>query len=281
MKQLLKLAAIAVSLFVLQSATAQSTTDSSEKLNPQFKLSVNYNSNLNFFGRTDSLKSSGLFPLAEFWLSSKFYINAAPVFVNNAVQQFDYAGTVATIGYQNVTPDWITGLYLTKPFYKESSELVQSALQLQSGVNLTYRNNIVNINAGGNMMFSDKADFSTSGGLDHIIRIQNNNSVIVIDPSVYVYAGTQNFQRTYYRKNNTGFLLFPGRDQRVTEDVSRFSVLAYEASVPVIYARGKVMLIATPSYIIPQNLITVPGRPDLSERGENTFYTTLTAKYSF
>ena len=281
MKQLLKLAAIAVSLFVLQSATAQSTTDSSEKLNPQFKLSVNYNSNLNFFGRTDSLKSSGLFPLAEFWLSSKFYINAAPVFVNNAVQQFDYAGTVATIGYQNVTPDWITGLYLTKPFYQESSELVQSALQLQSGVNLTYRNNIVNINAGGNVMFSDKADFSTSGGLDHIIRIQNNNSVIVIDPSVYVYAGTQNFQRTYYRKNNTGLLPLPGRDQRVTEDVSRFSILAYEASVPVIYAKGKVMLIATPSYIIPQNLVNVPGRPDLSERGENTFYTTLTAKYSF
>jgi hypothetical protein len=281
MKQLLKLAAIAVSLFVLQSATAQSTTDSSEKLNPQFKLSVNYNSNLNFFGRTDSLKSSGLFPLAEFWLSSKFYINAAPVFVNNAVQQFDYAGTVATIGYQNVTPDWITGLYLTKPFYKESSELVQSALQLQSGVNLTYRNNIVNINAGGNVMFSDKADFSTSGGLDHIIRIQNNNSVIVIDPSVYVYAGTQNFQRTYYRKNNTGLLPLTGRDQRVTEDVSRFSILAYEASVPVIYAKGKVMFIATPSYIMPQNLVTVPGRPDLSERGENTFYTTLTAKYSF
>jgi hypothetical protein len=57
--------------------------------------------------------------------------------------------------------------------------------------------------------------------------------------------------------------------------------LAYEASVPVIYAKGKVMLIATPSYIMPQNLVTVPGRPDLSERGENTFYTTLTAKYSF
>jgi hypothetical protein len=281
MKQLLKLAAVAVSLFVWQSATAQSTTDSSEKRNPQFKLSVNYNSNLNFFGRTDSLKSSGFFPLAELWLSSKFYINAAPVFVNNAVQQFDYAGTVATIGYQNITPEWITGLYLTRPFYKESSELVQSALQLQSGVNLTYRNNIVNINAGGNVMLSDKADFSTSGGLDHIIRIQKNNSVVVIDPSVYVYAGTQNFQRTYYRKNNTGLLPLPGRDQRVTEDVSRFSILAYEASIPVIYAKGKVMLIATPSYIMPQNLVTVPGRPDLSERGENTFYTTLTAKYSF
>jgi hypothetical protein len=38
---------------------------------------------------------------------------------------------------------------------------------------------------------------------------------------------------------------------------------------------------ATPSYIIPQNLLTVPNRPDLSERGENTFYTTLTAKYTF
>jgi hypothetical protein len=51
--------------------------------------------------------------------------------------------------------------------------------------------------------------------------------------------------------------------------------------MPIIYAKGNVMLIATPSYILPQNLVMVPGRPDLSERGENMFYTTLTAKYSF
>jgi hypothetical protein len=279
MKQLQKFIAASVLLLFLQSAKAQNDTTVTK---PQFKLSVNHNTNLNYFGRTDSLKSSGFFPLAELWLTPKFYVNAAPVFVNNALQKFDYAGTVATVGYQNISSRWISSVYLTKPFYKQSSELVQSALKAQSGVNLTYRNNILNINAGGDVKFSDGVDYGATGGVDHIIRIQNKDkSVLIFDPAFYAYAGTQNFQRTYYKKNNSGFLLFPGNSQRVTEDVSRFSILAYEATMPIIYAKGKVMLIATPSYILPQNLVTVPNRPDLSERGENMFYATLTAKFTF
>ena len=279
MKQLQTLLTALFILFLVQAAQAQNDSATTK---PQFKLSVNYNTSLNYFGRTDSLRSSGFFPLAELWVTPKFYVNAAPIFVNNAVQNFDYAGTVATIGYQNISPNWITGVYLLKPFYKESSELVQSALKAQSGVNLTYRNKIVNINAGGDVKFSDKVDYGATAGLDHVIRIENRDkSVVVFDPAFYAYAGTQNFQRSYYKKNNSGFLLFPGRDQVVTEEVSRFNVLAYEASLPIIYAKGKVMLIATPSYIMPQNLVTVPNRPDLSERGENMFYATLTAKYTF
>lgn len=254
----------------------------STKTKPQLKLSINYNSGLNYFGRTDSLKSSGVFPLAEFWITPKFYINAAPIFVNNAVQKFEYAGSVATIGYQNVTDKWITGVYALKPLYKESSELVQSALKAQSGVNLAYLNKIVNLNVGGDVKFSDKVDYGATAGLDHIIRIENtDNSVFVFDPSVYAYAGTQNFQRSYYKKNNSGFLSVPGTEQLVTEEVKKFNILAYEINMPVIYAKNKWMLVATPSYIIPQNLIKVTNRPDLSERGENMFYATMALKYTF
>ena len=262
--------------------TATAQTDTTQKRKPQFKLSLNYNTGLNYFGRTDSLKSSGFFPLAELWLTPNFYVNAAPIFVNNAVQNFEYAGSVATIGYQKVTEKFITGVYLLKPFYKESSELVQSALKAQSGVNLSFLNKYVNLNIGGDLKFSDKVDFGATGGLDHLVRIQNKDkSVLVFDPAFYVYAGSQNFQRSYYKKNNSGFLLLPGNDQLVTEEVNRFSILAYEATVPVVYAKNNWTFVATPSYIMPQNLLTIPGRPDLSERGENMFYATLTAKYTF
>jgi hypothetical protein len=268
--------------FTTLCATATAQTDTTQKSKPQFKLSFNYNTGLNYFGRTDSLKSSGFFPLAELWLTPNFYVNAAPIFVNNAVQNFEYAGSVATIGYQKVTEKFITGVYLLKPFYKESSELVQSALKAQSGVNLSFLNKYVNLNIGGDLKFSDKVDFGATGGLDHLIRIQNKDkSVVVFDPAFYVYAGSQNFQRSYHKKNNSGFLLFPGNDQLVTEEVNRFSILAYEATVPVVYAKNNWTFVATPSYIMPQNLLTIPGRPDLSERGENMFYATLTAKYTF
>ena len=264
---------------IFSSAWAQ--TDSTQT-KPQFKLSLNYNTGLNYFGRTDSLKSSGFFPLVELWVTPNFYVNAAPIFVNNALQSFEYAGSVATIGYQKVTDKWITGVYLLKPFYKESSELVQSALKAQSGVNFSFLNPYINLNLGGDVKFSDKVDFGATGGVDHLVRIQNkDNSVLVFDPSFYVYAGSQNFQRSYYKKKNSGFLLFPGNNQLVTEEVSQFSILAYEATMPVVYAKDKWTFVATPSYIMPQNLVTVPDRPDLSERGENMFYATLTAKYTF
>ncbi len=275
------LLATALCSFLFFTASAQS--DSAKNAKPQFKLSLNYNTGLNYYGRTDSLKSSGFFPLAEVWFTPKFYLNAAPIFVNNSIQHFDYAGTVTTAGYQNVSSKWITGVYVSKPFYKSSSELVQSALKAQSGVNLSFLNKFVNINAGGDVKFSDKTDYGASGGLDHLIRIENKDkSIVVFDPSVYVYAGTQNFQRSYTKKTSGGTLLLPTTGQQVmTEQTIKFNILSYEVSVPVVYVKSKWTFVAAPAYVLPQNLVIIPGRPDLSETGENTFYATLTAKYTF
>jgi hypothetical protein len=48
--------------------------------------------------------------------------------------------------------------------------------------------------------------------------------------------------------------------------------------MPVIYAKDKFQLLITPSYVIPQSLITIEGRPDLSERGKEMFYATMGVK---
>ncbi|MGV3656495.1 MAG: hypothetical protein ACO1NX_01025 [Chitinophagaceae bacterium] len=269
----------AFTLIALQAANAQ--TDSAQKEAETFKISLNYNSNLNYFGRTDSLQSSGFFPMAELWLSPQFYINAAPVFVSNAVQKLDYAGTVATAGYQYLTDKWFSHLYVMKPFYKESSSLVQSALKAQSGVSISNLNKVVNITLGADVKWSDAVDYGATAGLDHAFRVEDKNGIVfVINPSVYAYAGTQRFSQTYTRRKKGGLLL-PGREETVTENYSRFKILAYEASVPLIMAKGSWQLIATPAYVLPQNLLQVPGQPQLSERGSPTFYVTLGAKFAF
>src|SRR6478609_8616275 len=96
-----KILLIAIGMSLVHFCNAQSDTTVKQK--PQFKLSLNYNSALNYYGRTDSLRSTGVFPLAEFWFNKSFYVSAAPVFVNNSVRSFDYAGTVATLGYLHST----------------------------------------------------------------------------------------------------------------------------------------------------------------------------------
>src|SRR5215217_2621372 len=103
MKKIFVLILIAANIY----SNAQ-TADTAQQQGVKFKLSLNFNSGLNYYGRTDSLKSTGVFPLAEVWFSPKFYMNAAPVFVNNKLQTMQYAGSVASMGYLNVTDKWIS-----------------------------------------------------------------------------------------------------------------------------------------------------------------------------
>lgn len=276
MKKLIAILACCL-LFLPFDSNAQ-TQDTIQQEGVKFRLSMNYNSGLNYYGRTDSLKSTGVFPLAEIWFSPKVYINAAPIFVNNKVQTMEYAGSVASIGYLSVSDKWISNLYLVKPFYTESSRLVQSALKAQAGAAFTALNKTLNFSFGGDVKYSNQFDFGAMAGVDHIFRLENkNNSIIVVDPSFTVNAGTQNFSKTYKKK--TGVLL-PG-EQQITETYQKFNVLSFEASIPLIYSKNKLQVTATPAYVLPQNLVTVENRPDLTETGRNMFYTSLAVKYSF
>lgn len=267
-------------LFILLNITAQAQETNQETTPVEFKLSANYNTNLNYFGRTDSLKSSGFFPMAELWINDKFYLNAAPIFVNNKLQSFNYEGTVATLGFQHVTEKLITHAFFMKPLYTQETKLVQSALKAQTGLNLTALNKILNVTVGADLKFSDKTDLGATFGVDHLILFpEKNNMRLIIDPGFYLYAGTQNFSRTYQEKKRNLFLL-PSNNQ-VTKSEQRFNIMALEFAVPFILTKDEFEFAATPSYIVPKNLVVVPNRPDLSEQGENTFYTTFSVKYTF
>ena len=281
MKKLPHLVSLLYATLFFITASAQTDSAVISKDKAHFKFGVYYNSNLNYYGRTDSLKSSGFFPVAEFWVNKNFYITAAPVFIINDAASFDYAGSVLTAGSRfGEEKKYAGNFYVVKPVYKNNSQLVQSALKVQGVFTYTWLTKIINITAGADAKLSDKLDYGATAGLDHIFRIElPGQSVLVIDPSAYVNAGTQQFTKTSYKQS--GFLFFPGVQQQVTEDVSNFNILSYEFSIPIVFAKGKFQLIANPAYVLPQNLITVANRPDLSERGKNLFYATIGAKVNF
>jgi hypothetical protein len=175
---------------------------------------------------------------------------------------------------------WAGNTFIVKPIYRDNSQLVQSALKFQASTSFSWLNKVLNVTGGADVKYSDKLDYGLSAGLDHLFRFQPSaKTVLVIDPSAYVYAGTQQFTQTSYKQS--GFLLFPGVQQQVTEEVKKFVVLSYELSMPVVLARGKWQLIFSPAYVMPQNLVVIPQRLDLSERGKDMFYFTAGAKFSF
>ena len=281
MKQTVNITFLTLLLSIASASFAQQDTVV-QKDETSFKIGLFYNSNLNYYGRTDSLRSSGVFPVAEIWFKNKFYISAAPVFVNNAASSFEYAGTVTSIGYsaKSKNEKSLSNIFLTVPIYQDNSQLVQSALKAQLNSNFSLLNKWININAGGDVKYSDKMDFGLNAGLDHLFRYElKGGMVLAFDPSAYIYAGTQRFTNSYYKKSS--FFFFPGAEQEITEEVNRLNILSYEFSMPVVLGNSKWQLILNPAYVLPQNLITVANRPDLSERGANMFYITAGAKYIF
>ena len=279
MKTKLNLSFIALIVFT---TISYSQEDSLAKKESSFKIGLFYNSNLNYYGRTDSLRSSGIFPLGEFWFNKYVYISAAPVFVNNAVYSMKYAGSVITLGYykKNKSEKFLTHLYFTKPLYESRSQLVQSALKAQATANFSALNKYININFGGDIKLSDKLDYGLTAGFDHLYKKEFADRLFLfLNPTATVNAGTQQFTNTYFKKSN--FLLFPGVEQQVTEEVNKFNILSYEFSMPVILMKNKFQLIVNPAYVIPQNLIIVENRPDLSERGKEMFYITAGVKFIF
>jgi hypothetical protein len=250
-------------------SSAQSQADSTEKKKNVFSGSINYQSKLHYYGRVDSFKSSGLFPILSYEFKNGLYAEGTAVFVQNASQPFAYTGASVEAGYNFPERKHFEGkVFVSKFFYQDQSTLVQSALREQAGINLGYKNKIININGGFDLKFSDETDIGATAGVDHLFvtSIKGwDKAKLAIMPSLTMYSGTQNFTSTYIKKDS--FLGVPFTSEK-TEQVKKFSILAYELSAPLVLVAGKFNAYVMPSYVIPQNLI-------IQEKGENLFYVTL------
>lgn len=281
-KKIITLSIACCFLFTI-AATAQDSTTTTANNKTEVTVSFTYNSAMNYYGRVDSLKSTGFYPYLGVTFKNGLFVNSTFVFTHNSVST-DYAATLLTGGYnfKNKQGSWAGTLSASYYLYKDQSELVQSAIKAEGDFSISNLNKIINTTIGINTKYSNQYDFGVQGALDHIVRIEHpfsNKDVIVIDPTASINAGTQNFTKTYYEKRN--FLILPLPDQQVTENSKQFNILSYEFSVPIIYGIGKFNLVFNPAYVLPQHVITVPGQPALSERADNLFYFTITGKLTF
>jgi len=238
-----------------------------------FVVGITGNSTMNYYGRVDSLKSRGLYPFVGVNFSNGLYVNANFVFIHNSLQS-QYAATLVEGGYNfhNKKNSWSGSLSTTRYIYQGNTDLIQSAIKQSVAASITQLNKVVNITIGGDVKFSSQADPGAQAGLDHIIKFSRvfGKGVIVLDPSVFVYAGTQHFTQTYLQQQH--FLLFPAGEEVVTKDSREFSILSYEASLPMILVYKKYSLILSPAYVLPRHVLT-GNAPAL-------FYTTATLKFT-
>jgi hypothetical protein len=277
MKKVIALFPLAFVCTILQAQEADSLTP---KKKITFTMGVAFNAALNYYGRTDSLKSQGIYPFAGITLNNGLYLFSNFIFINNAVAA-SYAATTVEGGYKfkNKKGNWKGNVFGTRFFYNGDVSLVQSVVKEQAGININNKNKIIAIYGGADAKFSNQTDFGAYAGLDHAFRFDSvgKRGVIVITPSVYSYFGTQRFSKTWMQEKR--FLIIPVGEQAVTQSSSRFNILSYELSCPVIYGIGKMNIIITPALVIPQNVITTNGA--YSPKADNLFYTTAAIRFDF
>jgi hypothetical protein len=259
--------------------TADSTV-TAEKTH--LNIGITYNSTMNYYGRTDSLKSHGLYPFVGISLKDGLYANASFVFIDNS-QRREYAATVLEAGYNFTSRNghWAGNLSATKYYYEQNTGLVQSVIKGIAAASLTNLNKIANITIEADARFSDQVDAGLQGGLDHTIRVPRlfcAKDVLVIDPTATVYAGTQHFTQTFFEEQK--FLFLPAGEQELSSNSQIFSMLAYEVSMPVVYGYKGLNLVLDPAYIVPQHVLLTNGQQAAPGTVSNLFYVTMTVKIS-
>lgn len=231
---------------------------------------VIYNSGLNYYGRVDSLKSKGICPFIGLSLKNGLYVSSTFVFVENSLQS-QYAATLLEAGYNfggnDAANHWSGNLAVSRFLYQPQTDLVESVVKEMASASITRLNKIANLTLTASARWSSQVDYNGQAGLDHIIRIPNvfsKKGVLVFDPTATVSAGTQNFTTTYYQEKQ--FLFIPVQQQQISATSRQFNLLAYELSCPIVYGLGKIRLMLTPAYVLPQNIIAG------AELGSNLFY---------
>lgn len=235
---------------------------------------------LHYYGRTDNQKSNALLPTVLVQFDSiGLYASGTSVLLSNKIQSLDYAGTIAELGLRFGKSTGITGNIYGNKFVYNTTQLPQSVLKEQVGLNLNYLSKVINITSGGSAAFSDnRTDFFTTGGLNKNFTILNGKSVFVITPSAVINAGSQNFTSAYYKQNTVAGI--PVNNTLVMQRGRRFNILSYEFSTPVIWAYKNLFLIATPTFVMPESIINMPNFPQYSENAQNLFFVNVTALYS-
>ncbi len=264
---------VVMGLFVFHDSHSQNIEDSATN---EFTAGINYQSALHFFGRVDSLKSSGLFPTIGFKSKTGLYLNSSFIFIQNSAAPLSYTGTIIEGGYRfPYSKNFSGNVYYNHFLYQDKSLLEQAALKGQAGINTTYNNNVVNVNAGGDVKFSQgETDFGLTIGMDKLFVFQNvfQNAVLAFNPSATAYSGTHNYFKNVKKNNGQGLGNILNPNSSSLQQAKQFEILSYEISAPIVLVKGKFNAYISPAYVMPQNLVKVSGRPDLSERGENLFY---------
>ena len=258
-----------------------------------FSASLSFLSNSVYNGRKDSANTPYITPMIGYYDKSGFFIDGSLSYLaKSGSGRIDLFNIEA--GYDFNVGNFDGEVVASKPFYNSSSTNVKSqitgSLFASGGYDFTYIK--PTFEAGIN--FGTKSDYVFSFGLEHTFYAAADK--LQFTPGFLGNGSTQNYYGSYYNKRKVG-----GKKKNAgviydvtagVEDASKFKMLDYEFSLPIIYIYKKLSFSFTPVYVLPVNpaLIIVQLKPQnggatitrtSNETLSNSFYFSLGVTYKF
>lgn len=269
-----------------------------------FKTSGSYLTNSVYNGRKDSLLTPYITPSFGYYDKSGFYVTGSLSYLSNAAESRIDLYTF-DIGYDfNFTDNFNAGVYANKSFYNQASTAIKSDVKGSIGTSLSYDFNFLQLNAGTDIMFANKADIALNIGLAHAFYIGDEGNLFSITPSVIANMSTLHFYEGYTNrklgknaKKAIPNLLSTASTTTVSNN--KFTLMDYELSIPVTYDAKTFGIFFTPTFALPQNPIytttttiyklrngteysqTQNSTPQSEKNLENTFYAELGIYFKF
>lgn len=259
-----------------------------------WKIGVGYLSNYVYMGRQDSLPTPYLTPTITYNHVSGFYVSGSVSYLmQNKSRRVDY-GSI-DLGYTFDLTERISGeVYANKSWYNQSSTNVTSDITGYLGGSIGFDVNFFQVNAGMDILFSNKPDFTCNLGVSHIFELGDDENEISIEPSFSTYWSTLHSYEGYINRRvgkrpGSGLPLNTTITAVTKVQNNRLTLMDFEVALPFTYVASHFGINFTPTLAIPRNPIyttttittTTPGGIQNSQTFPSTPSSELTLQHRF
>ncbi|MGI4750021.1 MAG: hypothetical protein ACRYFB_05270 [Janthinobacterium lividum] len=285
MKKIYYLLILFLCLNALQSSAQTISLDDDKSAG--LKGGISYLSNNVFMGRTDTVTSKIIAPQLLYTFKSGFYVSGTLSFILNQ-KQHTLDGSSLEAGYNYAVNDNLYGgVSFSKYFYGSNSTRITSAISSIFNAYLNYDlGDIITPELSVSYSISDRNvhnDIFVNPGITHqfiIDQFLHSNNALEISPEFSLNSGTQNFYNGYFsrrRKNlNTANQLSTADQLKLTN----YTLLDYEAQLPIKFKAENYLISLTPSFAFPQNKLPDNISSKLANK-RSLFYFEASVLYKF
>ena len=242
-----------------------------------------------FMGRRDSIAAPYIFPSIGYYDKSGVFVDfSASYLTSSGESRFDLF--LLSAGYLFTANNWSGGVSGNGYFFNDESYNVQS--EMTAGITglISYDLKAIEVSVTASSFFSsgNGIDFFGTFILDRVFELADSD--ILINPTISLSAGTQNFYEAYYQSNRLGNRKdhgSGGQNQTTSNNIkineaTQFNILNIELSAPIQYYYKSFILSFTPTLAFPQSGATITTEDEVfKENLESVFYWSAGISYWF